>query len=384
MTTPILPGATLGMLGSGQLGRMFAIAARRLGYRVHVLSPEKNTPMGQVADLEVQADYDDLDQIAEFAQGVSVVTFEFENVPAETTEACSRYCPVRPAGKVLFTSQNRLREKTFLRDAGLPVTPFVAVKSAAELTAGLKQQGLPSVLKTADWGYDGKGQVVVRSLDDAASAWSALDVPQAILESFIDFESELSVVGVRGLDGQFVSYGPIGNSHSHHILDVSVCPARVSPAIAKSSVEIARAVLEKLDVVGVLCVEFFVTKSRQLLINETAPRPHNSGHLTIDAHVTCQFEQQVRAVCGLPLGSTELRSPAAMANLLGDVWEAGTPDWPAALRQPNLKLHLYGKQEARIGRKMGHLTVLAKTVDEAERIAREARTALRGAPDPSE
>lgn len=377
MTKPILPGATLGVLGSGQLGRMFTIAARRLGYRVHVLSPEKDSPTGHVADLEIEADYRDLDQIADFARGVSVVTFEFENVPAETTDVCSSYCPVRPAGKVLYTSQNRLREKTFLRDAGLPVTPFVAVKSPAELKAALAKQGVPAVLKTADWGYDGKGQVVIRSIDEADTAWASLGVPHAILESFIEFDSELSVVAVRGVDGQFVSYGPIGNAHSNHILDISVCPARVPAEIAKSSVEIARAVVEAMDVVGVLCVEFFLTKSGQLLINETAPRPHNSGHLTIDAHMSCQFEQQVRSICGLPLGSTEQRSPAAMANLLGDVWEPGTPNWTAALAVPNLKLHLYGKQEARVGRKMGHLTVLADSVDKAERIARDARAALR-------
>ena len=377
MTRPILPGATLGMLGSGQLGRMFAIAARRLGYRVHVLSPESSTPTGQVADLEICADYHDLDRVAEFAQSVDVVSFEFENVPAETTEICQRYGPVRPAGSVLFTSQNRLREKTFLRDAGLPVTPFVAVRSVEDLTTALQQQGTPAVLKTADWGYDGKGQVVIHSVAVAGAAWSTLNVPQAILEKFIDFECELSVVAARGVDGEFVSYGPMGNSHSHHILDISVCPAVIPAAVAAEAIEISRAVLEKLDVVGVMCVEFFLTKSGQLLINETAPRPHNSGHLTIDAHVTCQFEQQVRAICGLPLGSSELRSPSAMANLLGDVWEGGEPDWVSALKHPNLKLHLYGKQEARAGRKMGHLTVLADQVQTAEQIARAARTALR-------
>jgi 5-(carboxyamino)imidazole ribonucleotide synthase len=376
MTKPILPGATLGVLGSGQLGRMFAIAARRLGYRVHVLSPEWDTPTGQVADLEVQAAYQDLDRVAEFARSVSVVTFEFENVPAETTEVCDRYCPVRPAGRVLFTSQNRLREKTFLRDAGLPVTPFVAVRSAVELTQALTGRGLPAVLKTADWGYDGKGQVVIHTLDQAESAWKSLNVPQAILETFIDFEMELSVVAARGLDGQFVSYGPIGNSHSKHILDVSVCQARVSPSVAARAVEISKAVMESLNVVGALCVEFFLTRSGELMINETAPRPHNSGHLTIDAHVTCQFEQQVRAICGLPLGSSELRSPAAMANLLGDLWEGGEPNWTLALRHPNLKLHLYGKQAARVGRKMGHLTVISDSIDEAERIARTARAEL--------
>jgi 5-(carboxyamino)imidazole ribonucleotide synthase len=376
MNRAILPGATLGVLGSGQLGRMFAIAARRLGYRVHVLSPDDDTPTGQVADLEVRADYHDLDRVAEFARGVSVVTFEFENVPAETTHVCDRFSPVRPAGSVLFTSQNRKREKTYLRDAGLPVTPFVPVTSAAELTAALNELGAPAVLKTADWGYDGKGQVIVRSVADADDAWKKLGTTEAILEAFIDFEGELSVVAARGLNGEFASYGPIGNSHSRHILDVSVCPARVPASVTKDAIEIARAVLERLDVVGVLCVEFFLTREGKLLINETAPRPHNSGHLTIDGHVTCQFEQQVRAICGLPLGSSEQRTPCAMANLLGDLWEPGEPNWSAVLSHPSVKLHLYGKREARIGRKMGHLTALAGDVDSAERIARAARDAV--------
>lgn len=376
MTGPILPGATLGVLGSGQLGRMFAIAARRLGYRVHVLSPDDDTPTGQVADQEVRADYLDLDQVARFAKGVSVVTFEFENVPAETTRICEQFAPVRPAGSVLFTSQNRRREKTYLRDAGLPVTPFVAVENVDELKSALLQLGIPAVLKTADWGYDGKGQVVIRSLDEAAAAWEKLAVPAAILEAFIDFASELSVVAARGLSGEFVSYGPIGNSHSRHILDISVCPARVPADIAKEAIEISRAVLERMNVVGVLCVEFFLTRDGRLLINETAPRPHNSGHLTIDGHVSCQFEQQVRAICGLPLGSSEQRTPCAMANLLGDLWEPGEPDWAAVLGSPSVKLHLYGKRAARIGRKMGHLTALAATVDEAEQLAIAARNAM--------
>jgi len=373
---PILPGATLGVLGSGQLGRMFAISARRLGYRVHVLSPDDDTPAGQVADVEIRADYTDVDQVMRFAREVSVVTFEFENVPAVATETAARYAPVRPAGLVLSVSQHRLREKSTLRDAGLPVTPFRAVRSLDELHAAIQQLGAPAVLKTAAWGYDGKGQVVIRAAADAAAAWESLNSQEAILEAWINFEREVSVVAARSVTGEFVAYPVFENSHRHHILDVTVCPARVSPTIQAQALEIARAVLESLEVVGVLCVEFFVTRDGRLLINETAPRPHNSGHLTIDAHRTCQFEQQVRAVCGLPLGDVTQWRPAAMANLLGDVWSPDIPAWTAALAQREVKLHLYGKREARPGRKMGHLTALADSVDDAERIVRAARAAL--------
>lgn len=375
MNQAILPGATLGVLGSGQLGRMFAIAARRMGYRVHVLSPDTDTPTGQVADLEITTSYDDLDAIAEFARGVSVMTFEFENVPSATTEAAARHAPVRPDGSVLHTTQHRLREKTFLRDAGLPVTPFLAVRNLAELETGLQQFG-DSVLKTAAWGYDGKGQMRVSSPDQAASAWATLKTDEAILEQFISFAMELSVVAVRGLNGEFAWFEPMANTHWHHILDLSIAPAPIEERIRREAVEIARAVVEKLDVVGVLCVEMFLTTQGQLLINELAPRPHNSGHLTIDGFVSCQFEQQVRGVCGLPLGSTRQTSPSAMVNLLGDLWQDGPPNWPKALSFPNVKLHLYGKHEARPGRKMGHLTALADTVDEAVRTATAAREAL--------
>lgn len=376
MNGPILPGASLGVLGSGQLGRMFAIAARRLGYRVHVFSPDDDTPTGQVADVEIRADYADLDRVAEFARSVSVMTFEFENVPAATAETAAKFCPVRPGGHVLYTSQNRLREKTYLSQRGLPVTPFRPVTDDASLQIAIQDLGLPAVLKTADWGYDGKGQSIVRTAAEASAAFAKLGVPTAILEGFIDFDSELSVVGARGLDGTFVSFGPVGNAHSHHILDVSVCPALVSERVAQDAVEITRHVLEALEVVGVLCVEFFLTKSGGLLINETAPRPHNSGHLTLDGHMSCQFEQQVRAICGLPLGSTRQHAPAAMANLLGDVWANGEPDWSAALSDPAIKLHLYGKREARAGRKMGHLNALASSVQEAEQLVRTARNRL--------
>ena len=376
MSRIIQPGATLGVLGSGQLGRMFTLAARRLGYRVHVLSPDNDTPTGQVADVEINAAYQDLDAVAIFAQQVDVVTFEFENVPAETTAAAERFAPVRPGGNVLHVSQNRLREKTFLRDAGLPVTPFAAVNTLAELETALARLGLPSVLKTADWGYDGKGQRIVRAAHEAAAAWESLGCNSAILEQFIPFQSELSIVGARSVRGEFVYYGPIANAHQNHILDLSVFPAAVSPRVSQDAAEIARAVFDKLDVVGVLCVEFFLTTDERLLINELAPRPHNSGHLTIDGHVTCQFEQQVRAVCGLPLGSTRSLGACAMANLLGDLWNNGPLDWPAVCAASDVKIHLYGKREARPGRKMGHLTVLGESGQVAAERVLAARNAL--------
>ena len=372
----VLPGSTIGVLGSGQLGRMFTIAARRLGYRVHVLSPDRDTPTGQVADVELIATYDDLDAVTSFAKQVQVVTFEFENVPMKTAELVSQHTPVRPAGSVLHVTQNRLREKSFLHAAGFPVTPFLPVHNLADLSAALEQFGVPAVLKTAEWGYDGKGQVKITAHEQAADAWSTLGEQTAVLEQYIDFDSELSVVAARGVGGQVEHFAPFTNMHSNHILDVSISPATVSDEIAREAVEIARGVLAKLEVIGVLCVEFFLTRDGKLMINELAPRPHNSGHLTIDAHVTCQFEQQVRAVCGLPLGSTEQLRPAAMANLLGDVWSNGEPDWVAACNLPEVKLHLYGKAAARPGRKMGHLTALATDSRIAAERVLEARQAL--------
>ncbi|HZL37519.1 MAG TPA: 5-(carboxyamino)imidazole ribonucleotide synthase [Tepidisphaeraceae bacterium] len=374
--TPILPGASVGVLGSGQLGRMFALAARRMGYRVHTFSPDSDTPTGQVADLEIAASYDDLQRVTEFAQGVKVVTFEFENVPAETAAAVARFAPVRPAGHVLHTTQNRLREKTFLAQNGFPTTGFRAVRGVDDLRQAVQILGCPGVLKTASFGYDGKGQSTVRSLAQAEAAIADAPEVERIYEAFVDFEREVSVVAARGVDGSFSHWGLIENQHHNHILDVSISPADVSPDVAKEAAEIARGILEKLDVVGVLCVEFFLTKAGKLLVNELAPRPHNSGHLTIDAHVTSQFEQQLRAVCGLPLGSTQALRPAAMANLLGDLWNDGEPDWQAACAIPNVKLHLYGKADPRPGRKMGHLTALADTPQEAVRVAREARDLL--------
>jgi 5-(carboxyamino)imidazole ribonucleotide synthase len=373
---PILPGATIGVLGSGQLGRMFAIAARRMGYRVHTFSPDQDTPTGQVADVEVRAAYEDLDAVRRFASNVSVVTFEFENVPAETAEACARCAPVRPDGSILHTTQQRIREKSFLNMAGLPTTPYREVRSIADLRQGLSELGCPAVLKTAAFGYDGKGQVRIETPGGAEEAWSSIGLEAAVLEAFIDFEREISVVAARGESGEFVHYGAIENQHSRHILDVSLAPARVDPQMAREAVEMTRCVLEKLGVVGVLCVEFFVARDGKLLINELAPRPHNSGHLTIDACVSSQFEQQLRAVCGLPLGSATMHGPAAMANLLGDLWSAGVPDFAAACAFPEVKLHLYGKLAPRPGRKMGHLTALDPAPEAARQTVLRARESL--------
>jgi 5-(carboxyamino)imidazole ribonucleotide synthase len=376
MSNVIIPGSTIGVLGGGQLGRMFAIAARRMGYRVHTLCPDFDTPTAQVADVEVNAPYEDLDAVRAFASKVSVVTFEFENVPAATAAAAAECAHVRPAGSVLHVAQQRLREKCFLVDAGLPVSPFAPVRSLDDLRSAIERVGCPAVLKTAAFGYDGKGQSKIKSPEEAESAFDAIGRQEAILEAFVDFDREISVVAARGLDGSFVHYGVIENSHWNHILDVSVAPARVPTHVALDAVDIARTVLEQLDVVGVLCVEFFLTRDEKLLVNELAPRPHNSGHLTFDACVTSQFEQQLRAVCGLPLGSTELLRPAAMANLLGDLWSEGEPDWAAALSFPDAKLHLYGKLEPRPGRKMGHLTTTAPTAEQAGELAVAARRAL--------
>jgi len=373
---PILPGATIGILGGGQLGRMFAIAARRMGYRVHVLSPEFDTPAGQVADVEIVAPYEDLEAVAGFARDVDVVTFEFENVPLATTIAADGIRPVRPAGRVLHTTQNRLREKTFLAENGFPVAPFRVVRSVKELESAVRELGLPSILKTAEWGYDGKGQVQLTLPDDVATAWSRMSTREAVLEQFVDFATELSVVAARGLDGEVRLYDPVDNRHERHILDVSVSPARIPPNVARDAAAITNSVVEALDVVGVMCVEFFLSRDGRLLINELAPRPHNSGHLTIDSHVTCQFEQQVRAVCGLPLGPTRQITSSAMANLLGEIWTGAGPNWVSTCLDPDVKLHLYGKLAARPGRKMGHLTAIADTPDEAVAKVLAARNSL--------
>lgn len=374
------PGKTIGILGGGQLGRMFAIAARRMGYRVHSLDPAPDCPAGQVADVEWSASYDDIDAAVRFAKAVDVVSFEFENIPYETLQKVAEIVPVFPAPLVLDTTRHRLREKTFLSTHGYPVAPYRAVSSVEELRQAVGSLGVPCILKTATFGYDGKGQTKITALDQVEAAWAQLGQPMGVLEGFVDFRCELSVIVARGQNGAIATYDVAENVHQHHILDVTIVPARIAEATRQAAVAIAVAVAKSLDLVGILAVELFLvddgTPAGRLVVNELAPRPHNSGHFSFDACKTSQFEQQLRAVCGLPLGDVTLMTPVAMANLLGDVWDGGPPDFAAALAVPGVNLHLYGKQDPRPGRKMGHLTAMAETVELAQERVLEARARL--------
>lgn len=374
--TPLLPGARVGVLGGGQLGRMLAQAARRLGYRVVVWSPEDEPPAGVLADLVLRAPFDDREAEAAFAEAVDVVTVEFENVDADALGRLARRVPTRPGAAVVRTLQHRGREKAFLRAAGLPHAAYVDVPDAAALDGALAAIGTPAVLKTAGFGYDGKGQVRLRGPDDVPLGRALLATGPCVLERLVDLELEVSVVVARSVSGETRAYAPFENAHRHHVLDVTVVPARLPEATLATAVALAERAATALELVGLACVECFVTRQGELLVNEIAPRPHNSGHVTIEACETDQFEQQLRAVCALPLGSTALRSSGAMANLLGDLWHAGEPDWAAALATPGLHLHLYGKRQARPGRKMGHLTALAADADAAEAAVRRGRAAL--------
>ncbi|WP_338036041.1 5-(carboxyamino)imidazole ribonucleotide synthase [Halorhodospira abdelmalekii] len=364
-TSPILPGvADIGILGGGQLGRMLALAARRSGYRVQVLATERGSPAGQVADCPYGSEF--YPQLLEtFAKGVGVLTYEFENLPIEAVEAAAEITPVRPSPRALRITQNRVLEKRFLQEQGLPTAAFEAVGSCDEAEQAVTRIGRPVVLKSAGMGYDGKGQMVIKGDDVVATAWSALGATDAVVEERIDLAMEVSVVAARGIDGDFVHYGVIENLHRNHILDLSVAVADIAPHVIEQAVEITRTVGEGLDMVGTFCVEFFIDQRGRLLVNEIAPRPHNSGHLTIEAATLSQFDQQLRAVCGLPLGETRLHAPAAMVNLLGDVWAAGPPPWAEAFSDPGATLHLYGKNDPRPGRKMGHITVIGESREDA-------------------
>ncbi len=351
----IAPGGTIGILGGGQLGRMTAIAAARLGYRCHVYCPDKEAPASDVAAATTVAAYDDLAALEEFAKSVDVVTFEFENVPAAAGERLAAWKPTRPEPRVLHLTQQRLREKNFLTSINVPTTRYLEVAHKEALPQAVQALGRPCVLKSVSFGYDGKGQVRIDPETDLGAVWQNMGGELAILESFVEFQREISVLVARGPDGAMEIYVPVENQHRNHILDTTIAPARIPATISVKAEAIARHIAQEIKLVGLLAVEMFVTKDGEVLVNELAPRPHNSGHWTIDACVTSQFEQFVRAVCGLPLGSPERHSDAVMKNLLGDE----VRDWRQILAEPGAKLHLYGKRESRPDRKMGHVTRLS-------------------------
>ncbi len=353
---PIAPGATIGILGCGQLGRMLALAAARLGFRCHVYGPEEERPAAAVAAASTHAGYDDEAALETLAREVDVVTYEFENVPHETTAFLQQRLPVHPPPHALAITQDRLLEKAFLRDAGIATAPFAAVSAPADLDRALAEIGTPAVLKSRRFGYDGKGQVLVSSPDEAAGAWAGLAGAPAILEAFVAFDCELSVIAARGPDGRTACYDPVRNIHEHHILARSLVPAGISDALAVEARTIAGQILTRLDYVGVIAVELFLCDrpTGDLVVNELAPRVHNSGHWTLDACAVSQFEQHIRAICGWPLGTTRRFADAAMENVLGD----SARDWQALSAAPDAALHLYGKRRISPGRKMGHLTRL--------------------------
>jgi 5-(carboxyamino)imidazole ribonucleotide synthase len=352
--TALAPGSAIGIVGGGQLGRMTAMAAARLGLRVVVLTPERDAPASHVAARTIVAAYDDQAALADFAAAVAVVTYEFENVPHAPLAALAARVPVRPSPRILAICQDRGREKHFLAAIGIATAPYRDIEDEEAFANALAEIGRPAVLKTATLGYDGKGQVLIDASLRAEQAWRALGGRRAILEGFVEFEREISIVLARGLDGAIAAYVPVENEHRHHILDRTLAPARLRAPIAEAADAIARRIAERLDLVGVLAVEMFVTQDGRVLVNELAPRPHNSGHWTIDACATSQFEQVVRAICGWPLGSPERHHDAEMVNLIGE----DSARWARFVAEPGTRVHLYGKAETRPGRKMGHLTRL--------------------------
>ena len=372
----ILPGSTLGMLGGGQLGRMFTIAARTMGYEVVVLDPDKESPASKLATSHICADYTDQTALETIANSCDVVTTEFENVSASTLETLSKTCPVRPSAQAMTISQDRIHEKNFLKDNGFPSAPFAEIHSLDDLKTSIEQIGAPSILKVSRFGYDGKGQFGINNPSEIEKAWETLQGEACVLEQRMPLDIEVSVVLARGLEGEVMPYPVSENIHESGILDVTVVPARIDKELENKVLAMAKDIATKLNYVGVMAVEFFISNGK-LLVNEIAPRPHNSGHYTLDACMTDQFEQQVRAVCGLPLGETTLLSPVVMINMLGDIWHDGkAPNWQKLLDHSNVKLHLYGKREARPGRKMGHFNVLSANVDDALTLAEDLKQQL--------
>ena len=372
----ILPGATVGVLGGGQLGRMFTLQARTMGYRVVVLDPAAESPAGAVANHHIQAPYDDPQALSELSSSCAAITTEFENVPAASLDILARSSLVRPPVEAVATAQDRIAEKTYLQSHGIPTARFQAVRNIGELNAAVAVLHMPALLKTSRLGYDGKGQELVRSPEGAVRAFERLGRVPCVLEERLTLETELSVVLARGADGDVAPFPVAENRHENGILETSVVPARIPDALAREARELATGLAEEMEYVGVLGVELFVANRGRLLVNEMAPRPHNSGHYTLDACSADQFEQQLRALCGLPLAKPWLLSPVAMINLLGDLWNGGEPRWEEALKRPGVRLHLYGKAEPRPGRKMGHLNCLGPDPDRALATAIETRDAL--------
>ena len=376
----ILPGATVGVVGGGQLGRMFTLRARSMGYRVVVLDPDPGSPAGAVADRHLQAGYTDEAALDELGETCRAVTTEFENVPAPTLQRLAQRTTVRPPVGAVAVAQDRIAEKTFLQEHGFATAPFRGVRDPDELRRAVHAIPLPALLKTSRLGYDGKGQALVSDAASALAAFEGFGRVACVLEERLELETELSVVLARGADGSVEPF-PVGeNRHRDGILETTVVPARVSADLEEAARGLAIRVAERMDYTGVLGVELFVANGGRLFVNEMAPRPHNSGHFTMDACTVDQFEQQLRALCGLPLGRPTLLSPVAMINLLGDLWASGEPRWAEALRLPGVRLHLYGKAEPRPGRKRGHLNCLAASPELAVALAHQARAALTPAP----
>ena len=380
----IPPGGTIGILGGGQLGRMLILAGRAMGYRFHVFEPKAGSSAGMVADAETNAGYDDADALRTFAAAVDVVTLEFENIPVDALDTVARHVPVRPGARALHICQHRQREKDFLKENGFPHAPFDYAETPDELRACVASAGLPCVVKTAAFGYDGKGQILLEAEADAGDPDELLErlgrPPRVVVEKWIRHRGEFSVICARHADGRTSTLPMAENEHRHHILHASRVPARVSPDIRREGERLARSIADALDVVGLIAVEFFLAPEGGLLVNEMAPRPHNSGHYSIDACATSQFEQHIRAITGLPFGATDLLRPVVMTNLLGDLWRDRTPDWAELLADPRTHLHLYDKGEPRPGRKMGHFCVLDEDLDSALRCAETAFARLEGNP----
>ncbi len=377
LESPLNPGSTIGIIGGGQLGRMLAIAARQMDYKTVVLDPDSNCPAGQVADRVIRSEYSDIKASSELAALADVVTYEFENVDADSVSSAEKHKPVRPSSSVLRTTQNRLHEKKALLEAGIPVANFRKVDSLRDLEDAASVLGYPMVLKTATEGYDGKGQSIIHGEHDLAISYDQLNARnvELIVEQFVSFKAEVSTICARTIDGMTATFDPSENIHRNHILDTSIVPARIDESVADKARIIATNIAEELEVIGLIAVEMFVTQENEILVNELAPRPHNSGHYTMDGCDTSQFEQLVRVLAGMPITLPKLHSPTVMVNLLGEIWEdtGGNPDWQRALEMPGVSLHLYGKSAARVGRKMGHINVVAETVEEALYIATEAR-----------